>query len=68
MLAEHLIEGAMGRHHEAGTLPDASHADQASSDAFHDQPIDFGNGGDWDAGSGSDDGGGFDAGGGSDWN
>jgi len=68
MLAEHLIEGAMGRHHEAGNLPDATHADQPSADSFHDQPIDFGNGGDWDAGSGSDDGGGFDAGGGSDWN
>jgi len=67
MLAEHLIEGAMGRHHESGTLPDGSVSEQSSADAFHDQPIDFGNGSDWDAGSSSDDGGGFDSGGGSDW-
>ena len=67
ILAEHLIEGAMGRHHDAGTLPDAAHSDQSSTDAFQDQPIDFGNGGDWDSASSSDDGGGFDAGGGNDW-
>lgn len=68
MLAEHLIEGAMG-HHPANANPlDPAATDPSSADAFRDQPIDFGSGSDWDSGSsGGGDGGGFDSGGGGDW-
>jgi len=66
MLAEHLIEGAMDRRHDASGNPiyvpqgDATPADQ---------PIDFGSSNDWgsDSGGSSDAGGGFDGGSGGGW-
>ena len=68
MLAEHLIEQATGAHRADANPLDPASGDHASTDAFRDEPIDFGSGSDWDSGGGSSsDGGGFDSGGGGDW-
>jgi hypothetical protein len=69
MLAEHLIEGAMGHHQDANGNPVYTpQGDNAPSETLENRPIDFGSGNDWgnDSGGG-DSGGGFDSGGGSDW-
>lgn len=66
MVAEHLLEEAMGRHHGTTIDPNLS-GDQPAS--LEDRPIDFGSGNDWggDSGGGGGDSGGFDSGGSSDW-
>ena len=67
MVAEHLIEEALGSHHaQASELP-SDHLSQPPQ-SLEDRPIDFGNGNDWggDAGGG-DASAGFDSGGSDDW-
>jgi hypothetical protein len=71
MLAEHLIEGAMDRRHDAGGnpvyIPQGDNA--PGSETVQDRPVDFGSSNDWgdSGGGGGDSGGGFDGGGSSDW-
>jgi hypothetical protein len=69
MVAEHLIEDAMGHHSGTATAAEPLIAN-SSQETVQDRPIDFGNGSDWDSGgdssSSADSGGGFDTGGG-DW-
>jgi len=79
MVAEHLIEGALDRHHDHTAPPVGGNTDSplfgppSGSASLEDRPIDFGNGGDWggDSGGGGSDGGdsggGFDSGSSSDW-
>ena len=68
MLAEHLIEGAMDRHHDGNGNPLYIPGDGSANETLEDRPIDFGSSNDWGSDSGGGDaGGGFDAGGGSDW-
>lgn len=65
MLAEHLIEGALGQHSaHASDVPLVGQSPESTED----RPIDFGNGNDWggDAGGG-DASAGFDSGGSDDW-
>jgi len=66
MVAEHLIEQALDRHHH--DTPQAFEHPSAP-ESVQDRPIDFGNGSDWggDSGGGGDAGGGFDSGSGGDW-
>jgi hypothetical protein len=64
MLAEHLIEGALDRRHEAG----GANVIDSQTPANDPPAIDFGNGTDWGSDSGSSDSaGGFDSGSGGDW-
>ncbi len=71
MLAEHLIEGAMDRRHDANGNPIYTpQGDASPNETVQDRPIDFGGSNDWGSDSGSgggDSGGGFDGGGSSDW-
>jgi hypothetical protein len=69
MLAEHLIEGAMDRRHDANGNPvNIPQGDNAPNETLEDRPVDFGSSNDWGSDSGGgDSGGGFDSGGGSDW-
>lgn len=70
MVAEHLIEDALDRHHGNANAADFSDHGPPPSNPFEDRPIDFGNGNnDWSDGSGGGgDSGGFDSGsGGNDW-
>jgi hypothetical protein len=68
MLAEHLIEGAMGRGHDANGNPlYTPSGDIAPNESVEDRPVDFGGSNDWGGDSGGDSGGGFDGGGGGDW-
>ena len=69
MVAEHLIEEALDRHHAGGAPPSFG---RSAPESLEDRPIDFGSGADdWSGGSGNDGGGdaggGFDSGSGSDW-
>ncbi len=70
MLAEHLIEGAMDRRHDASGNPlYVPQGDASPNETVQDRPIDFGSSNDWgsDSGSSADSGGGFDGGSGGDW-
>lgn len=69
MLAEHLIEGAMDRRHDANGNPlYVPPGEDTSNQSLEDRPIDFGNSNDWGGDSGGGDaGGGFDSGSGGDW-
>jgi len=68
MLAEHLIEGAMDRRHDASGNPISVPQGDTPNETLEDRPIDFGSGNDWGGDSGGgDSGGGFDGGGSSDW-
>jgi hypothetical protein len=69
MLAEHLIEGAMDRRHDANGNPLYVPGDNSPNETVEDRPIDFGSSNDWggDNGGGGDSGGGFDSGSGGDW-
>lgn len=74
MVAEHLIEEALDRHHGNANAADFSDRSLRPSNPLEDRPIDFGTGNnDWsdNSGGGGDigggDAGGFDSGSGSDW-
>lgn len=68
MLAEHLIEGAMDRRHDANGNPlYTPSGDSSPNESVENRPVDFGSGNDWSSDSGGDSGGGFDGGGGGDW-
>jgi hypothetical protein len=69
MLAEHLIEGATDRRHDANGQPIYTpQGDNAPNETPQDRQVDFGNSNDWGGDSGGgDSGGGFDGGSGGDW-
>jgi len=68
MLAEHLIEGALGQHNAHASEASSLGQSPSAPESLEDRPIDFGNGNDWggDAGGG-DASAGFDSGGSDDW-
>jgi hypothetical protein len=70
MVAEHLIEGALGRHQQQSTQDGLLSPNYTPApESLEDRPIDFGSGADWggDDSSSADSGGGFDSGSGGDW-
>ena len=68
MLAEHLLEGALGEHHAHANDLSSLGQSPGAPQPLEDRPIDFGNDNDWGSdASGGDASAGFDSGGSDDW-